>query len=123
MHSGAESALTHPTLRSSRDLVGNHGVSVRERVSHHVEVCDLEECVHGSRLIPMPGCPGADGAETLQHLGIRTEEEPGSLLPRPIGQVVGPGLELIPDLSMLNICCATLAAINQSQNAGQKSKP
>jgi len=86
-------------LRRGRgDLVGDNRVPVGERMGYEVIVRDLEESVHGRRLVVLAGGPGADLAERGQHRGVRIDEETGAAVRGPRGELIAAGLDLVADL-------------------------
>ena len=103
--------------------MGDNRISVGERMGHEIIICDLEEGIHGRRLIALADGPRADPAERGQNRGVRLDEETGAASHGPSGEFIGAGLDLVTDLLDTETRPAPLCAMSQSQNAGQKSRP
>ena len=95
-----------PPPRIGRDLVGDDGIAVRERMRHEIIVGHLQKRIHSCRLVELRRRPGADGAKCWDDRFVRPDEEPGAALLGPIGKFVAARLDLVADfLDAENLAC------------------
>jgi len=95
----------------------------RERMSHKVVIGHLKEGTHGGWLVAVPAGPGAHRRQRRENFGVGPEKETVATGVRPRRQFVCQSQPFVAHLLYAEYHAARVIGDEQSQNAGQKSRP